>query len=65
MKTADMNALVGIDVDRLDAILHGTTIATNAVIERTGAEQRPLLRIVEGRIPKDQVGARVDVEDVA
>lgn len=33
----DALAAAEIDPDALDAILHGTTIATNAVIERTGA----------------------------
>lgn len=33
----DALAAAGVDLSRLDAILHGTTIATNAVIERRGA----------------------------
>lgn len=33
----DALGAAGLDLSRLDAILHGTTIATNAVIERRGA----------------------------
>ncbi|MFD2858263.1 hydantoinase/oxoprolinase N-terminal domain-containing protein [Seohaeicola zhoushanensis] len=33
----DALGAAGLDIARLDAILHGTTIATNAVIERRGA----------------------------
>ncbi|MFP3605877.1 hydantoinase/oxoprolinase family protein [Paraburkholderia sp. SIMBA_053] len=43
---ADLLREAGIAADRLDAIIHGTTLATNAVIERRGA--RTALLTTEG-----------------